>query len=193
MLGAYLYYFFQNTGFYRKFYSNIAKEISGRFEKGARILDVGTGTGVLPALLADLGYNAVGVDLNKSFIELAKAKFGEKARFFAGDATKLKIGKFDLVISTFVLHHLENPAKDLEAMKKLLKDKGELWVIDLACCIEGAEKSRKNYGLAFYLFYRAIEKHFMSFAEIKDIFDQVNGYRSKELVKDGAFVKLVFS
>jgi ubiquinone/menaquinone biosynthesis C-methylase UbiE len=54
----------------------------------ADVLDVGTGTGFLALLLAELGYRVVGIDLAPDMLEIAQSKCTNEIapRFELGDA-----------------------------------------------------------------------------------------------------------
>jgi ubiquinone/menaquinone biosynthesis C-methylase UbiE len=66
-----------------------------------RVLDVGTGTGAVAALIADRFPEAevVAVDVSERMIEQARRKAGERVRFEVADAERLPFGdgSFDLV------------------------------------------------------------------------------------------------
>jgi ubiquinone/menaquinone biosynthesis C-methylase UbiE len=66
-----------------------------------RALDVGTGTGAIPRLLADRfpGAEIVGVDVAERMVEEARRNVGDRARFQVADAQQLPFadGTFDLV------------------------------------------------------------------------------------------------
>jgi ubiquinone/menaquinone biosynthesis C-methylase UbiE len=66
-----------------------------------RVLDVGTGTGAIPRLLADRfpGAEIVGVDVAERMVEEARRNVGDRARFQVADAQQLPFadGSFDLV------------------------------------------------------------------------------------------------
>ena len=77
-------------------------------EKGARLLDVGTGSGILAisALLLGAEY-AVGVDIDEVAVRVAKENAQangvlERADFFAGDLTAKVSGKFGVVSANIV-------------------------------------------------------------------------------------------
>ncbi|WP_208544416.1 class I SAM-dependent methyltransferase [Saccharomonospora piscinae] len=55
-----------------------------------RVLDVGCGTGTFACLLAERGYDVVGVDPAAASLEVARAKpFADRVRWLPGDATTL--------------------------------------------------------------------------------------------------------
>ncbi len=88
------------------------------FNSNMRILDVGTGTGFLALILAELGHEVVGLDISDGMIELAKKKAekkGLKIQFKLGDAENLpfKDNSFDAVICRHLLWTLPSPKKAL--------------------------------------------------------------------------------
>ena len=78
----------------------IEKEI--RYDKAARILDIGCGTGRHAIELAQRGYNVVGIDLSESLLKRAEEKASERKLrvvFQKQDARSLPfVDEFDLVI-----------------------------------------------------------------------------------------------
>lgn len=75
---------------------------------GERVLDLGCGPGEMLTHLEGTRY--VGVDLSAEYIERAKARFGKRGEFHVGDVTEIAddLGRFDVVISVGVLHHLDD-------------------------------------------------------------------------------------
>ncbi len=105
------------------------------FKKKARILDVGTGTGFLALLLAELGHEVVGIDLSKGMIEVAKQKarkLGVNVEFELGDAENLPFSdnSFDAVICRHLLWTLPNPQKAIEEWSRVVKPEGKVVAID---------------------------------------------------------------
>jgi SAM-dependent methyltransferase len=78
--------------------------------QGARILDIGCGTGtLLDHLPADVDY--VGYDLNPRYIEDARRRHPGRGRFFCArveEAPDDDLGRFDVVLAAAILHHLED-------------------------------------------------------------------------------------
>ncbi len=70
-----------------------------------RVLDLGCGTGNHSLVLAERGYDVLGVDRNEAFVEVAKEKardLDRPPRFVVGDMRDLgKVGRFDALISMF--------------------------------------------------------------------------------------------
>lgn len=143
---------------------------------GGAVLDVGFGTGTLLKRLYDDGYNVTGIDFSESMIEAAKAKmmigipdgvpYGAEsvnsrrraeARLFlhdlgAGLPDAVLEGRFDAIIATYALHHLEETAHSamLAALFRLLKPGGLLLVGDVAFAGEAERNAcRVKYGEAW--------------------------------------------
>lgn len=102
---------------------------------GAKILDVGCGTGFLSLLAAEIGLDVTGID----FSEVMRTKGRRKAEaagltidFSRGDAEAPDFppGTFDAVISRHVMWTLPNPGRALRAWKDLLTPGGRVVVID---------------------------------------------------------------
>ena len=100
-----------------------------------RILDVGTGTGFLALLLAELGHRCSGVDLSQEMLQQAQKKARQaeiKIDFRGGDAENLpfKEGSFDVVINRHLLWTLPKPEAALRDWVRALKPGGRLIIID---------------------------------------------------------------
>ncbi len=116
-----------------------AQEILTAYPGSARILDIGTGTGQLPVLLAKANphYTLIGVDLSRKCVEMGRlraegAGLGKRVRFCEMDILR-DVGmdeSFDLVISTCSLHHWRWPVRMLRAAAGLLNEDGRIWIID---------------------------------------------------------------
>ena len=81
-----------------------------------RVLDLGTGDGRLLALvLADGPMRGVGVDVSEPMLRAAATRFGDDARveLLRHDLVEPlpELGRFDVVVSSFAIHHLENDRK----------------------------------------------------------------------------------
>lgn len=77
---------------------------------GARILDIGCGTGsLLESLPPNVDY--VGYDLNPVYIEAARKRYAGRAQFFCarvGGEGEVTGGEFDFVVAKSLLHHLSD-------------------------------------------------------------------------------------
>ncbi len=98
------------------------------FDSKMRILDVGTGTGFLALILAELGHEVVGLDISEGMLKVAKMKAkkrGLKVQFKLGDAENLpfKDESFDAIVCRHLLWTLPNPKKALAEWVRVAKEK----------------------------------------------------------------------
>ncbi|MBN8544091.1 MAG: class I SAM-dependent methyltransferase [Alphaproteobacteria bacterium] len=99
--------------------------------EGRRFLDVGCGAGDYMALIAHMGGNVSGIDLNTQQLERGRAAFasaGLRGDFVEGDARTLPFadGQFDVVYSADVFEHLSYETKQslIAEMYRVLKPGG---------------------------------------------------------------------
>lgn len=94
-----------------------------RNSSGKTILDIGFGTGILSKKFYDDGYTIYGIDFSEKMIEKAKEKMPAatliKHDFINGLPASFKKIKFDFIICTYAIHHLEDSQK-LKFIKELL-------------------------------------------------------------------------
>jgi SAM-dependent methyltransferase len=97
---------------------------------GARVLELGVGTGRIAEPLARAGAKVTGVDLSEGMLAIARGRTtGLDVRFVEGDIRSVKLrGRFDLVIAPLgTLQHMETPddlVAALETMARHLADGG---------------------------------------------------------------------
>jgi len=97
----------------------------------ARVLDVGCGTGANLARLRRLGLpfgHYTGVDFSPSMLALARKRFGDPpgVTFRQGDATALEDTgeRYDVIVSTYLLDHLSEPAAFVNGVQRFLEADG---------------------------------------------------------------------
>ncbi len=98
---------------------------------GKKVLDIGSGQGVLTTLLAKGGADVIGVDTTPVFIKKAillsdHGDVAPKPRYICCDAESLPIkeGVFDTVFSTETIEHLLYPENLISGASKVLKKHG---------------------------------------------------------------------
>jgi SAM-dependent methyltransferase len=103
--------------------------------EGWKVLDAGCGTGHRLAGVARRYARAefVGIDMTTASLEVAEQLTARhrlrNVRLQEGNLLDLKVsGKFDLVISSGVIHHLEDPRRGLQNLASLLSPDGVLVV-----------------------------------------------------------------
>jgi 2-polyprenyl-3-methyl-5-hydroxy-6-metoxy-1,4-benzoquinol methylase len=127
----------KSTVRYRAFLSNL-KHLGIR----GSYLDVGAGIGNLAAIITR---NNSEVKVTALEISTAMATIGkdyikskglqDQVEFIAGDVadkdSMCDLGKFDLIYSTYSLHHWKNPGNMIDNLMSRLKENGVLYVYDL--------------------------------------------------------------
>ena len=99
-----------------------------RLASGARVLDVGCGTGVLQAALRERepGLALIGVDVSAAMLARAADRLGAQVTLCQAPAEQLPFDEatFDVVVSASSLHHWPDPARGLAEMARVLKASG---------------------------------------------------------------------
>ena len=105
----------------------IQKEVRSAGE----VLDIGCGNGVISRAVARLGHSVRGIDVSAKTIEAARsANNPPNVRFEVVAAGELQPepGKYDAIICSEVLEHLDRPSELLRIIQVSLKDTGVLLV-----------------------------------------------------------------
>ncbi len=123
-----------------------------QLRSGARILDVGAGTGgIIPYLLRAIGAQGYvwGVDFAGEMVKMGRKKFQQegRVRFDLASVEHLpyKHRAFDHVVCFGAFPHFENKAKALEEMGRVLKPEGTLII---AHALSSAEIRRHHQNCA---------------------------------------------
>ena len=98
-------------------------------ETGARVLDVGAGTGSLSLLAAELGYRVTALDLSPGMLAKARTKAADRGleiEFVEGPATAPPPGPFDAVIERHLLWTTPDPVAAMSAWREVVVPGGRL-------------------------------------------------------------------
>ena len=104
----------------------------------ARLVDLGSGSGRMLTLLGGSADSAVGLDLSRRMLNIARSRIAEAGLVACelrhGDIlhTGLASGEADLVIVHQVLHFLSDPAAALREAARLIAGGGRMLVVDFA-------------------------------------------------------------
>lgn len=122
-------------------------EILGERAPG-ELLDIGTGSGRMLALLADKATHAVGIDISRDMLLVARnnlrAAGVAHVSVRQGDMYQLRFapGSFDTVTMDLVLSHAEQPAQVISEARRVLRQGGVMLVVDFADADSGLDNKR---------------------------------------------------
>lgn len=121
----------------RRVYRRIAQDVAAMAPGRGAVLDVGTGPGVLLVELARRRSDLMltGVDLSADMVALAErnlAAVADRASARVADVAALPFAdeSFDLVVSSFSLHHWEEPEAAVSELARVLRPGGALVIYD---------------------------------------------------------------
>jgi SAM-dependent methyltransferase len=121
------------------FFTRVAQDLA-ELAPRARVLEVGSGPGRLATTLAPLApeVQLTGIDIAPDMVQratalAARAGVAGRVAFQMGDVTALPFpdASFDLVVSTFSLHHWANPAGGLAEIYRVLRPGGVARIYDV--------------------------------------------------------------
>lgn len=128
------------TGFYKDHWTDYPLDIQGVIPhlrdlfpdgvEGKRVLDGGSGSGMVSLGFAALGADVTGVDITPKCVEngIRRAEsLGLSCRFLEGDLTRLDLGEtFDIVYSWGVIHHSADARAAFRCLANHLSPDGEM-------------------------------------------------------------------
>jgi len=122
-------------------------------KKGASVLDIGFGTGILTTQLYNSGCNITGLDFSNNMIAIAKQKMPDATLlnwdFSNGLPDEIKNQKFDFIVSTYAIHHLTDKEKInfIKSLIPLLNETGKMLFGDVSFeTRDELEKSKAKYN-----------------------------------------------
>jgi len=132
------------TPLYRRVVADVAaRQLPG----GAVVIDVGTGPGRVPMIIAERcpQLSVSGVDLSPEMITRATAGAARRAsapsvEFQVADVVALPFAdqSVDLVVSSISLHHWDDPAAGLRDIVRVLRPGAQAWIYDVRPMIRRA-------------------------------------------------------
>jgi SAM-dependent methyltransferase len=114
----------------RKILAGLLSELSPPLPNGARVLDVGCGTGANGPVLAQAGRFTAGIDFSALPLELDRGNDRCHAARVQGDAERLPFcgEAFDLVVSLDVLEHLKDDRLGARELRRVVRPGGVIVV-----------------------------------------------------------------
>ena len=117
----------------------------------SRVLDVGTGPGLVAAAAHDRQATAIGIDFSESMVAEAKRRHPDVTfRHANAESLPFEASEFDAVVGNFVLHHLARPDVVLREAQRVLRVGGKV-----AFTVWSDVTKLAGFGL----FLDAMEKH----------------------------------
>jgi 2-polyprenyl-3-methyl-5-hydroxy-6-metoxy-1,4-benzoquinol methylase len=97
---------------------------------GSRLLDFGCGEGVLVHEARRIGWNAIGLDLNQGLVHAANAHWGFAALLSGSldEFLRSRPDPFDVIVTSQVFEHLQQPVEFGRQLVSLLKPSGLLYI-----------------------------------------------------------------
>lgn len=109
-----------------------------RNQPNSSVLDIGIGTGVLAAKLAENGHAVTGMDFSESMLAHAKERI-PNGHFLQWDISQglpahIPGAPFDAIVSTYTLHHLSDEQKVtfIQDMARFLSPHGQILIGDIS-------------------------------------------------------------
>lgn len=136
------------------------------FNAGDRILDYGCGSGILLLQLTDLGYHLEGMDNSAGMLDKVREKVvsqkiaNVELTQHHGDEEELPVAQYEGIVSSMVLHHIEQTNPFLQKCFSALKEGGVLCIADLDK-EDGDFHSMKSDDIKHFGFEREILEHLL--------------------------------
>jgi ubiquinone/menaquinone biosynthesis C-methylase UbiE len=196
-----LYASLASTSLFQDFYRIVAKQVFEKLRAG-RMLDIGTGPGRLPILVANESplLQVTGLDLSADMVKIATQEARHRrlknVTFRQGSASELPFpdAEFDLVVSTLSFHHWKRPEKALDEIYRVLREGGEAWIFDVPRQMDRAawEYLKRQYGIPKAWLFRlhAFEEPFYKVEEVERLANE-SRFRRHEMTKTLIAYKLI--
>ncbi len=121
---------------YKEIINSIYNEIMKKPK--SNVLDIGIGTGILAKKLYDNAHKITGVDFSQKMLSISAAKMKDalliQYDFTIGLPNKIKNRKFDFIVFTYSIHHLNDNKKTelLNSLKSYLAPGGKILIGDIS-------------------------------------------------------------
>ena len=151
MFVDYYYLSSVNQGLVRHF-----EEFAKQMRNAKFVVDIGSNDGILLRPLKELGIKAIGVEPSVNISKLANDEGLETITSFFDTPTVAKIiaehGKADLVVTSSVFTHVENPHQIIEDVKTLMTDDGAfiIEVEHIGAFVENTQFERFYFDRPYY-------------------------------------------
>ncbi len=196
-----LYTALSGSRLFQDFYRIVARQVIEKLHAG-RVLDIGTGPGRLPVLIASESplLQVTGLDLSADMVKIAdqtaQRRGLKNVTFRQGSASELPFpdAEFDLVVSTLSFHHWKQPEKALDEIYRVTREGGEAWIYDVPREADRAswEPLLRRYGFICAWAFRlhAFEEPFYKVGEVERLARE-SRFHKHEMTKTLIAYKLI--
>jgi ubiquinone/menaquinone biosynthesis C-methylase UbiE len=127
-------------------------ELLPQAESGARLLDVGCGTGHWSAFFAEQGYAVTGVDIAPEMLAAARAKGISNARFRLADAHELPFenGRFDVAAAITAIEFARDAVVVVREMARCTVTPGGAILVGILNALAGINIERQEADILPY-------------------------------------------
>lgn len=98
-------------------------------KKGGRLLEVGCGNGIFLEKMRNLGWEAVGVEMDEKAVEIGRKRFGLDIYKGTLEGVNFPAESMDAIVMHHVIEHVQNPIETLKECFRILKPLGRLVLI----------------------------------------------------------------
>ncbi len=174
---AYIYDSFINVVFGRT-YKKILENLNSDLNTSLNVLDIGTGTGIIPFSICSKVASVTATDISPEMIHVATQKQENSniinIDFQVQDSYSLTFTdkSFDIVIASNLFHLLYEPEKPINEIKRVLKDDG-IFIAPTLCVGENTKSKIIATVIGLLSGFRVVNK--WSFQDFKSMLT-INGF-----------------
>lgn len=126
-----------------------------------RALEIGCGTGYFSRILAEAGFQVVGVDLSPAMIATARRLSPKEIEFVVDSGEELSrvSGKFQVAISVMAVENMEDPVRVFQRVYERLDPYAPFFLVFLHPCFRFPRQSGWGYDPQKKLIFRRMDRY----------------------------------
>ncbi|MFA6403377.1 MAG: class I SAM-dependent methyltransferase [Salinivirgaceae bacterium] len=148
---------------FSKTYKSILENINSDLDLNYNVLEIGTGTGIIPFSIYSNVYSITATDISPEMVRIANQKLIKSEikniEFQVQDSYNLTFldKSFDVVIASNLLHLLYEPEKPIKEIKRVLKDKG-IFIAPTLCVGENTKSKIIATMIGLFSGFKVVNK-----------------------------------